>query len=150
MALPGSFEDREYQRYTTWSTGETAVRVVPEISSTTSSIEVINEHVINLYDESLAVPAAILTNVISYTIPIAKKFYLNLIQVSGENVASFTIDLNGTTIDKKRTYFTEYNMEFYFKSLKLIAGDILKVKVYHTRPMAADFNAKILGDLLDA
>lgn len=100
------------------------------------------------YNEVTAVVSGILTTVQTYTAPIGVASYLQKAEVSGENIATYTVLINGVVQDKKRTYFSgDFNLIFKFAEtgtgLPLVVGDIVTVKVIHNRPNASDFNSRI-------
>lgn len=71
--------------------------------------------------------------------------------VSGCNIGEYTLELNSNVIDKKLTYFGgSLNEKFSFEGndgLVLNNGDILEVKVIHSRPQVGNFNSRI--DILE-
>lgn len=102
---------------------------------------------INDYNEISSVASGILTVINSYTM--TNSGFLQKIIVSGTNIATFQVDLNGNTIDKKRTWFNgSLNEEFDFSDYSktgypMAIGDIIEVKVLHNRPTVGDFNTRI-------
>jgi len=104
---------------------------------------------INQYNEVFAVVSGILTTIVTYTVPVGKTNALERVSVSGENIALYTVLINGTIIDSQRTYFGgELNAQFEYMSTGnfgtvLNAGDIVSVKVLHNRPSAANFEGRI-------
>jgi hypothetical protein len=99
------------------------------------------------YNEVTSVASGVTTNLISYTAPSGGS-RISRIDVSGENVALFTLMVNGSTIMVKRTWWMEFNQCFVFdpntEGLKLNAGDTVLVTVLHNRPDLANFEATIL------
>lgn len=103
----------------------------------------------SFYNEVSSVASNVLTQIISYTVPLAKTAILHRITTSGENVATYTVYLNGTPMDKQRTYYGG-NMNALFEymtgnssGIALSPGDVLAVKVLHTRIYLGNFNARI-------
>ena len=95
------------------------------------------------YAEVLSVAAATLTTVVSYTATQATR--LKIAEVSGTNIAEYTININGTPIHKKRTFFGNLDNNFQFsKGYALVTSDIVTVKVLHNQGSPGDFNAFIL------
>ena len=120
--------------------GTASVRIVPLGSG----------HVV--YGEVNAVAAGADVSVVAFTVAPAAAFHLRHVSVSGDNVAKFTVTLNGTPIGRKLTYFTHFNEDFFFAAdetdgKRLVGGDELKVLVRHARPYVGDFNASVLGRL---
>lgn len=106
------------------------------------------ETVISEFNEVNSVASGSLTDVVSYTVLPGSTIHLNKIDFSGDNIAKFSVDLNGTVIDKQRTYFGgALNGSFNFangsKGLLLNPGDVVTLKVIHSRPSAGDFNGRI-------
>lgn len=107
------------------------------------------QEIITTYSEALSVVAAILTTIITYTVPVGKTAKLQRVAVNGENIADYTVIVNGTLTDRKRTYFSgPLNETFEFTGypdggVSLIAADTVIVKVIHNRPMSADFGARV-------
>lgn len=101
------------------------------------------------FNTASAVPTGILTSILTYTVPFATTAVLQKITVSGENIAKFTILLNGVVMDVKRTYFGgELNAEFNYETgnsngLNFKASDIILIQVIHQRPNAGDFDGRI-------
>jgi hypothetical protein len=103
------------------------------------------------YNEVLAVASGSNTTVATYTVPLGSTAFLQRIEVGGTNVAVFTALLNGSPINKKRSYFgasLDVTMEFQADEtqapgLTLSAGDIITIKALHNRPSSGDFSARI-------
>lgn len=101
------------------------------------------------YGEVSSVANSTLTTVTSYTVPAMKTASLETVSVSGSNIATYQVEINATVVDKKYTWFGGNLSEFFdFKtasggSKQLTAGDIVRVRVIHSRSMVGDFNAKI-------
>ena len=71
--------------------------------------------------------------------------YLQKIEFSGTNIASFELYIDGVLQDKKLTFFNG-NLENIFNfnaGLNVAAGKNITVKVYHNRPDPGDFTARI-------
>ena len=103
----------------------------------------------NIYNEVTSIANSVSTSIVTYTVPVSKTADLKRVNVSGTNVAEYSVLVNATRIDKKRTYFGGgLNEVFDFSSFNdngygLIAGDQVIVKVIHSRPSLGDFNAGI-------
>ena len=104
---------------------------------------------INAYHEVLSVASGITTTIVAYTVPVGHENVLERISVSGENIALYTVLINGTPVDVQRTYFGgALNTQFQFMSTinygtVLNAGDIVSVTVLHNRPSLANFEGRI-------
>lgn len=102
----------------------------------------------SFYNEVTSVATAILTPINTYTAPVGKISYLQQVEISGTNIAEYTIEINSIIKAKKRTYFgSNLDIEFIFAlgsiGLPLIVGDIITIKVIHNRPNLGDFDARI-------
>lgn len=70
---------------------------------------------------------------------------LKIVEVSGTNIAEFTILVNSTAIHKKRTYYGFLDSDFQFsKGYQLQTGDVITVQVEHNQSSLGDFSAFIL------
>mgnify|MGYP000857508316 CR=1 FL=1 len=103
---------------------------------------------VTAYNEVSSVASGVTTDVLTYTVPGTDTYFLSKIEYSGENVATYWVDINGSTVDKQRTYFGgALNGSFHFSDgtsgLAVSAGDMIKLRVVHQRPMVGDFNARI-------
>jgi hypothetical protein len=104
---------------------------------------------INAYHEVLSVASGITTTIVTYTVTAGHENVLERVSVSGENIALYTVLINGIPVDTQRTYFGgALNAEFQFMSTinygtVLNAGDIVSVTVLHTRPYVANFEGRI-------
>ena len=102
------------------------------------------------YSEITAIAAATETTILTYAVGVAQA-YLLFVESNGTNVADYKVKLNGSTINRKYTYFgAPLSAYFDFKSsvsffpgLSLVSGDVLTVTVIHNRPSLGDFNANI-------
>jgi hypothetical protein len=98
----------------------------------------------NTYNEVLSVPSGSLTNITTFTA--IQDSRLKQIDVSGENIATYEVLVNGNIVSKKRTYFgTSLDHTFFFdKGINFTAGQQVLVRVIHNRPTTANFNANII------
>ena len=102
----------------------------------------------NIYTEITAVVSGVLSTIVSYVAPIGKTSYLQKVEFSGSNIATYTVLVNSAVQSKKRTYFGgALNDGVLFtdsgNGLPLIVGDIVTVKVIHNRPTVGDFEARL-------
>lgn len=110
---------------------------------------VTGHNVRNIYNEVAAVASGVETLIVSYTVPFSKTAVLERISSSGENVGAYKVYLNGVAIDQQRTYYGgDMNALFEFMTgtsdgFLLAAGDIISVKILHTRQFVGNFNARI-------
>jgi hypothetical protein len=120
------------------------------VDGSVSVIEPSDYEEILQYNEVSSVAAASETTVLTYTVPLAKTFHLHQISVSGTNLGSFKVKVNGNVKAQKRTWWTKFNEDFSFltpsnKGFEVPAGDIITVTVLHNSSTVGDFNASILG-----
>jgi hypothetical protein len=104
----------------------------------------------NEFNQISAVPTSVETLIHSYTIPVGKVFTLTLVEVGGENVATYNVYLNGVLFAVRRTEFMKLNEEFQFYSTQMIASDIITIKVIHYRSVASKHETRIYGVLQNA
>lgn len=99
--------------------------------------------VLDVYNEISSVVSSVLTTIVSYVVVNAGK--LKQINVSGTNISEYSVELNATVIDKKRTYFGgALNADFnYDDGIAVSPADTIAVKTIHNRPMVGDFNGRI-------
>lgn len=100
------------------------------------------------YNEITSLQASLPTTVVSYTAPIGKQTYLQKIFVSGDNIATYKVKLNGVTIETIRTYFGgDLNAIADFSNdtsgKLLVENDIIIIEVEHQRPFTANFNGRV-------
>lgn len=101
---------------------------------------------INTFSTVAAVASAATTDIVSYTVPVGKTFYLSYVEFSGENIADFEVLSGVTVIAKKRTYFGgQLSGEFLFERTRFAATTIVKLRVTHARPTTGDFEGRING-----
>lgn len=99
------------------------------------------------FDEALAVPAAVETTILSYTVGVGETLFLDGIEVSGENIAEYTVYIAATKRQVKRTWWADFNASFKFEGSKIAAGTVIEVKVEHNSNMVGNFEATLLGSL---
>lgn len=165
MALQGSLQDLEKQVITEDSQGLAAKRIVVSDSSLPSGAateatlqEILNSlngepdsDFISEFNEISSVVGGSEATILTYTVPIATDFHMQKIDVSGTNIATFNIYVNTIIQARQRTYFGgSLNVNFDFsnvakKGYPLEAGDIVEIKVIHSRPEAGDFDARLQG-----
>lgn len=99
----------------------------------------------NLFNVIYIVPSSSLTTIISYTVPPATTADLFRIEVTGTNIATYSFYVDSVLQGVRRTWFGG-NISERFEFLPAIsypAGTLIKVKVEHNRPFAAQFEARI-------
>lgn len=106
---------------------------------------------VNTYNQVTGVVNSVETTITSYTVPAATTSYLQIVEVSGTNIADYKVKLNGSTISRKYTNFgSDLSENFTFSNssglsgLILGTGDTISVTVIHNRAALGDFNSNIL------
>ena len=107
---------------------------------------------VNEFSQISSVAAGVLTDILTYTVPSPYNGILFRIEVGGNNVATYEIYINNIIEARIRTWFsTSLTQICEFSSgasgFKLFTGDIVKVKVIHSRPFAGDFEARLQAQL---
>jgi hypothetical protein len=102
---------------------------------------------VTTYGEVLALAAASTSNIVSYTVPVGKVFYIESFTGSGENLADYEMTLDGVTIDKTRTYYTDLAFTLPQGYKKCTAGQVIVLKVTNFQPTSSNFEGKIIGVL---
>jgi hypothetical protein len=102
----------------------------------------------NIFNEVTAVPMNSETLLVTYTVPTGEKATLDRVTGSGENIAKFSVYLNGSLYDVQRTYYAGgFNVMFDYQSqgdgVVLQAGDVLQLKVIHWTSELGDFDGRI-------
>lgn len=104
----------------------------------------------NIYDTAGSVASGSSQNIVTYTVPAGKKFFLSIVEFGGQNIANFEFLLDNVIEAKKRTWFNgPFFGEFFFNNLELSAGQKIDLKVENFRPTVADFEGRILGSEQD-
>ena len=105
-----------------------------------------------LYDTATGIVTGVPTTVVTYLVPALGTFYIKHVAVSGTNVATYWLDVDGVTMVRRRTNWTNLNDDFNMETdvntgLKVSAGSLIEVKVVHARAAAGDFDGTIFGRL---
>jgi len=103
----------------------------------------------SFYAEVTSVASATPTTVQTYTVPGGVASYLQKITFSGTNIATYELLVNASVVDRKRTWFNgslneEFDLSDFSKDgLPLVSGDVVTVRVTHSRPDLGDFNSRL-------
>lgn len=152
MAQPNSYRDREYSSFVDSPTraGKSAREVVVgnDVLNPVPTQELPGlapgYKWENYFGKALSVATGSLTTIISKSIT-DTSFYLSTIEVGGENIATYSVLINGTQVGIKRTYYTYFEDSFFFGEYELSLNDLIEVKVVHNSPMMGDFESRIIG-----
>lgn len=136
-----------------------SVRIGDEFSEATITDGALNVNVISaptsnqqlqiIYNEDGTVVTGVTADLVSYTVPVGKKAFLIRIEVSGENIAKYSVLVNSAVKSVKRTYYgSSLNENFEFGSgngsgFFLNAGDQVDVQVIHGQPATGIFDGTI-------
>lgn len=108
------------------------------------NVNIVNTSVL---PEVIRTPFSSITNLVkntktvvgTYIAPVGKKSYIQRVTVGGDNIADYTLELNGSSLMRKRTWFndalhTTFEFDGYSENGKeLSPGDQLKMYVEHYR-----------------
>lgn len=149
MPFRGATPDREYDKFKAVG-NETAVRVSIAEDETGGGGVYPAANIVSQFSEVSAIASGVETTLLTYTVPVGKTLYLDLVHCSGENIADYRVYKDASRIARARSYFggpLNVTFEFGEAGAPLLAGEAVVVKVLHSRPLAADFEARISGRL---
>lgn len=102
------------------------------------------------FNEISGAAAAVSNTILSYTAPAVTNIHLVSIDVSGDQIAQYDVELNSSTISRRRTYFgSSLNDVINFETtgtvgLKLLPGDTILVKATHSRATVGSFCCRLV------
>lgn len=109
-------------------------------------------NVISNFSSITSVVSGSLTTILSYTVPPAKVTFLSNVEVSGTNIATYGVYINGVLNARQRTMWgAPFNSLFNYSTgtidsgFELSAGTVLTIQVIHQQPSTGDFDAKLLA-----
>jgi len=105
---------------------------------------------ITAYNSVSAILPEVDTLINSFTVPVGKFRQLNSVLVSGDNIAHFSIKLNGVIIAKARTWWVSFNEQIELHDTKIVAGDILSIHAENKGKVASDFESTIIAEEYNA
>jgi hypothetical protein len=106
---------------------------------------------LSLYNEITSVVSGVLTTINTYIVPVGKTFYLNKVEVSGNNLAEYSVKFNSTVNAKKYTWYGNFNEKFDYitggnnQGYQLVTGTMVTITTIHNRSFVGSFNARIQG-----
>lgn len=112
--------------------------------------------VIHAFGEVSAVSASLLTDILTYTVPVGKVLQLIRVRSGGDNIGTFDVTIDGDVVDRQRTWFNgtlEVTFDFSAqdkRGVRLAEGTTIKARVIHARPYVGSFDSSIVGVLIDA
>lgn len=109
-----------------------------------------NQIIRSFYSEAQGISSGTEASVLSYTVPSGKAFYLQRINVAGDNRAEYKVKVNGQTMDRKFTSLLQFNETFDFHSgtqagLLFSAGTTISVTAKHSNTGTGVFNVRLQG-----
>lgn len=87
--------------------------------------------------------------ILTYVVPPLKTLALEIVSCSGENVSKYTLKIDGATIAVKRSWWTNFNVDFQMARVKAIAGQTITIDVSNDSNTVADYDATLLGELYE-
>lgn len=111
----------------------------------------VTRNTINTYNEITSIASGSETTISTYTAPVGKTTYITRIEATGTNIAQYQVYKNLSVISKFYTNFgSDLSTTFEymtgigdFPGLKVNVGDVITIKVLHSRAAAGDFAARI-------
>jgi hypothetical protein len=102
----------------------------------------------NIFNEISAVASGATVDIVSYTVPAGKSFFLESVEFDGQNVAEFSVEVDGEPIGKRRTHFAGgLSGQSFFGLFEIGEAKTVKLKVENHRPSVANFSGRINGVL---
>lgn len=87
------------------------------------------------------------STVLTYTVPPGNTLSLNRIDCSCDSIGIFIVTMNSTTTDKKRIYYTDFNLSFEY-NIYITEGTVITVSATNTSLTGTgSFNATLKGTL---
>lgn len=104
----------------------------------------------SFYSQASGIESDTEVSVLSYTVPSGKSFYLQRINVAGDNKAEYKVKVNNQTMDRKFTSLLQFNETFDFHSgteagLMFNAGTTITVTAKHSNSGTGIFNVRLQG-----
>ena len=148
--------NREFDKYRETPSSNTVVAVTtdPDAPIAAYLVNSTGFEYADSYSEVLSLASGSEVDLVTYTVPASKIFYLEVTEFGGTNIARYRIDVDGTEISKAYTWFSgPLFSEIRFDSIDtgkpMTAGQVITIKVMHSRPAAGDFHGRIQGVLRD-
>jgi len=108
---------------------------------------------ISIYNQASSVAIGATQTIVSYTVPAGKTFFVRRVEFSGQNVATYRVQIDSIDIALKRTWFNgnlsdDFNFNFNDEAnLSVTENSTISLVVNNFRPMIADFEGRIQGVL---
>ena len=90
-------------------------------------------------------------DIVTYTVPTDKFLDLALVSFTGNNIATYSLKIDGTTIEKSNTWFSGplFGRFEFPKNIRLAEGQVVTLSVDNFRTDLGTFSGKIHGVLSD-
>jgi len=102
-----------------------------------------------VFDDIVSLAQGAVGTILTYTVPVNSKLKLRRSNISGCNMGTYEIKVNGTVVDRVGTYYTDYNSVLEFDDVEYSSGTIITIEVLNRGEGSANFNANLQGRLLD-
>lgn len=120
--------------------GSLNVSLSGSLASVDTVITGLNEYE---YNEEIGVAIGATVTAVTYTF--GANYKLRKINCTGDNLAIWTVVLDGDDIDKRRSNFTNLNCDFdYETGITMPSGSTLEVKVTNSGNSIGEFSARLL------
>ncbi len=103
----------------------------------------------NVFNTVASVASGATQTIVSYTVPTARKSFLVRATFGGQNIATYSLLLNNSPFDMKRTYFgSDLSESLEYTNppragFQMNAGDTMQIQVNNFRPDASDFEGAL-------
>lgn len=103
----------------------------------------------SVFSEVFAVATSATTTILTYTVPSGQDNYVLSLEMSGTNIATYDILIDGVQFARTRTYFSgPFTQEIRIGSTlidgyKIITGQVVVINVTNFRPNPGDFEARL-------
>lgn len=91
----------------------------------------------------VSLAAAASTMIITKTIQPSMLGEIIRVSVSGQNKGDYELLINGSLVDKYRTYYTHFNGKIECEGLKVSSGDLIEVNALNNGDTSAFFNCTL-------
>ena len=105
----------------------------------------------SIFNSVTSVPQGATVDLLTYIVPVGKAFFMQMIEVGGNNIAKYDIEVDGQIICTSRTWFSGglvSRLRFDGTGnvgVPYAQSSVIKIKVTHYRPVVGDFEARITG-----
>ena len=146
MARPHNTKDNENRKFVDSPTREDQSAIETIVSNTNNNPIPVSFTTRGeskyVYNEVSSVGLGDIT-IINYTVLVGTGNDLTRINCSGENIGVYRLLINDVVIDKKRSYYTDYNVKFDLNEIEVTESDNVKIIVENKNSSSASFNATL-------